>query len=104
MKIKDIEVIVEDFSFLEKDEIRRLCDLLKKESNKLAIFLKKNKERVEFVILSTSKFSAEKLAKALGNFLEGGGGGKTDLAEGGGKAKSLLKIKDFIFKEISLWQ
>jgi len=104
MKIKDIEVIIEDFSFLEKDEIRRLCDLLKKESNKVAIFLKRNKERVEFVILSTSKFSASKLAKALGNFLAGGGGGKTDLAEGGGKPKSLSEIKEFIFKEISLWQ
>uniref|UniRef100_A0A7V5Y0M8 Alanine--tRNA ligase n=1 Tax=candidate division WOR-3 bacterium TaxID=2052148 RepID=A0A7V5Y0M8_UNCW3 len=104
IKMKELEVIIEDFSFLEKDEIRRLCDLLKKESNKLAIFLKKNKERVEFIILSTAKFSALKLAKALGNFLEGGGGGRNDLAEGGGKLKSLSEIKAFIFKEISLWQ
>jgi len=99
--INQTEVIIEDYSFLEKDEIRKLCDQLKKEKNKIAIFLKKDKEFLEFIIMVTAdltfKFSANKLAKDVGTFLHGGGGGRIDLAEGGGKIRSLSEIKEFFY-------
>lgn len=99
------ELIIEDYSFLEKDEIRRLCDYLKDKEKKIGIFLRKDKEDLEFIIFVSKdlreKIKAKELAKKLGEFLKGGGGGRDDLAEGGGKIKKLSEIKDFIKKIIS---
>ncbi|MEO0113033.1 MAG: DHHA1 domain-containing protein, partial [candidate division WOR-3 bacterium] len=103
---EDIELIIEDYSFLEKDEIRKLCDYLKeKEKEKrVGFFFRKEKDDWEFIIFVSKdlqeKIKAKDLAKKLGEFLGGGGGGREDLAEGGGKGKKLSEIKNFIIKII----
>ncbi len=101
---EDIELIIEDYSFLEKEEIRNLCDYLKDKEKRIAFFFRKEKENWEFIIFVSKdlreKIKARDLAKKLGEFLSGGGGGREDLAEGGGKAKKLAEIKDFIRKII----
>ncbi|MEO0089430.1 MAG: alanine--tRNA ligase [candidate division WOR-3 bacterium] len=103
-KIDEIELIIEDYSFLEKEEIRRLCDYLKDKEKMVAFFFRKEKEDWEFIVFVSKdlreKMKARDLAKELGEFLNGGGGGREDLAEGGGKFKKLAEIKDFIKKII----
>lgn len=98
--LNNIELIIEDYSFLEKEEIRRLCDYLKDREKKIGIFFRKEKENWEFVIFVSKdlkeKIKAKDLAKRLGEFLNGGGGGRDDLAEGGGEGKKLAEIKNFI--------
>ncbi|MCS7249492.1 MAG: alanine--tRNA ligase [candidate division WOR-3 bacterium] len=103
--LEDIELIIEDYSFLEKEEIRRICDYLKDKEKKIAILFRRENENWEFVIFVSKdlreKIKAKDLAKKLGEFLEGGGGGREDLAEGGGKIRKLSEIKDFIKKLIN---
>ncbi|MEO0087173.1 MAG: alanine--tRNA ligase [candidate division WOR-3 bacterium] len=101
---EDIELIIEDYSFLEKDEIRKLCDYLKEKEKRVGFFFRKEKDDWEFIIFVSKdlqeKIKAKDLAKRLGEFLGGGGGGREDLAEGGGKGKKLSEIKNFIIKII----
>ncbi len=102
--LENIELIIEDFSFLEKEEIRKLCDYLKDKEKKAVFLFKKEEEDFKFVIFISKdlreKIKANELAKKLGGFLNGGGGGREDLAEGGGKFKNLSEIKNFIKKII----
>jgi alanyl-tRNA synthetase len=91
--IVGVKVIFKNFDYLDVFALRLIADKLRKlEPENLCGFLvasQKNEERIRYILFISKNIqgtlSANEVAKNVGRVMEGGGGGKPDLAEGGGK-------------------
>lgn len=94
--VNDVAVVHKNFNYLDLAALRQVADKLRQTiSDNLCGFLvasNDNEERIRYILFVsdnlTVKLPANELARNIGKALQGGGGGKPDLAEGGGnKAK-----------------
>ncbi len=90
--IAGVQVVQGDFPFFEVEELRIIIDRLRELlMGSYAVLLTGavSGERLRFVVTVSpdlqDKLPAGKLAKIVGSAMAGGGGGKPDIAEGGGR-------------------
>ncbi|MCX8094446.1 MAG: alanine--tRNA ligase [Candidatus Goldbacteria bacterium] len=89
-EINGIKIITLKFDGVEKNVIRELGDIIKHKSKKsIIIFANIFKDKVSFLTMLTNdltdKFDATEIIKAIAAKCGGGGGGRKDMAEAGGK-------------------
>jgi len=108
-KIGDIEFILKKVNVDNMDELKSLGDqIFNKLSNGIAVLFSEGEEKPMALIVVAKKLNesgivAGDLAREIGSFMGGGGGGKPHMATAGGKDNSLLnlairKTKDLIVK------
>ena len=91
--IAGVKIVFKTFDYLDNNALRLIADKLRQlEVENLCGFLvadKEGEERIRYILFVSSniqdKIPASELAKQVGKAIEGGGGGKPDLAEGGGR-------------------
>jgi len=91
--IAGIKIVFKTFDYLDNNALRLIADKLRQlEVENLCGFLvadKEGEEQIRYILFVSSniqdKIPAGELAKQVGKAMEGGGGGKPDLAEGGGR-------------------
>jgi alanyl-tRNA synthetase len=91
--INGIKTIFASYNYLEIDELKLIADKIRQtESENICGFFiasKPAEERIRYILFVSKniqeKLAANELARNIGKVLEGGGGGKPDMAEGGGK-------------------
>ena len=96
-QINNINLISIKLSDTDKDTIRMLGDALKAKTKKTVIFITNIAEnKVNFLCIITDdltdKLDASKIVKEISNVCGGGGGGRKNMAEAGGK--DINKVKD----------
>ena len=110
-KIGDIEFILKKVNVDNMDELKSLGDqIFKKLPNGIAVLFSEGEEKPMALIVVAKKLNesgilAGDLAKKIGLFMAGGGGGKPHMATAGGKDNSVLDLamsetKDLIAKII----
>ncbi|WP_461829724.1 DHHA1 domain-containing protein, partial [Aquifex sp.] len=93
------------FEEVEPEELRNISDILRQKTGKDVVFVaSKRGNKVNFV-LAVSKPLAEsvkanELIREVGKVLKGGGGGRPDLAQGGGNAPDKFEEAVKLLKEI----
>ena len=93
------------FEEVEPEELRNISDILRQKTGKDVVFIaSKRGNKVNFV-LAVSKPLAEsvkanELIREVGKVLKGGGGGRPDLAQGGGNAPDKFEEAVKLLKEI----
>jgi len=91
----EIRIVAASFDFFEPADLRVLADALRaRQPAKLAgLLISATQPQIRFLVFVTDDlktvFPAGKLARETGTTLGGGGGGKPDLAEGGGKKENI---------------
>jgi len=93
------------FEDVEPEELRNLADMLRQKTKKDVVFIASRKgEKVNFVIGVSKeiadKVNAKEVIREVGKVLKGGGGGRADLAQGGGKAPDKFPEAVKLLKEI----
>lgn len=93
------------FEDVEPEELRNLADILRQRTGKDVVFIASKKEgKINFVIASSKGISKEvranELIRQVGKVLKGGGGGREDLAQGGGKAPDKFDESVKLLKEL----
>ncbi|RUM31223.1 MAG: alanine--tRNA ligase, partial [Aquifex sp.] len=93
------------FENVEPEELRNLADILRQRTKKDIVFIASKKgEKINFVIgvskEISDKVNAKEIIREVGKVLKGGGGGRADLAQGGGKAPDKFPEAVKLLKEI----
>ena len=91
--VSEIKIIFMNYDYLKIDDFRIIADKIReKEEENICGFLvasNTDEERIRYILFVSDnikeKISASEIARNIGKVMEGGGGGKPDLAEGGGK-------------------
>ncbi|MEG2936748.1 MAG: alanine--tRNA ligase-related protein, partial [Clostridium sp.] len=107
MDIKGVNVIAAALNDIEGDALRNLCDKLKnKISDGVVILGSRVSGKVQFVVMAskeavTKGAHAGKIIKELATITGGGGGGRPDMAQAGGKLpekldEAILKASEII--------
>ncbi len=105
IEIDGVKIVTGSFEGVENDVLRNVSDNLLQKAGKSVIILFNKHEKVNFVVKvskdATDKFHAGNIARSIAKFLGGGGGGRPDFAQAGGKDPSkvnevIQKIKDFL--------
>ena len=97
-KIGDHYVLVKEVQVSSMDELKMIGDnVFNKLSSGIVVLLSQGEEKPMAVIVVSKNLNEEgilagKLAKDIGGFMEGGGGGKPHLATAGGKNNSSIKL------------
>jgi alanyl-tRNA synthetase len=105
-KLNDTSIFTYQFSDLDMESLRQLADKLRAQTNKSVVILaSKSNGRVSLLIAATQAvvkqgFAADKLIKQLAGIIGGGGGGRADLAQAGGKLPEKLPELFAISKKI----
>ena len=110
-KIGEVNFILKKVNVDNMDELKSLGDqIFNKLSNGIAVLFSEGEEKPMALIVVAKKLNesgivAGDLAREIGSFMGGGGGGKPHMATAGGKNNSLLdlairKTKDLIAKVI----
>ena len=104
-KIGEITLYYGIFEDVEPEELRNLSDILRQRTKKdVALIASKKDGKVYFVIAVSkdlsSRIKANELIRDIGKVLRGGGGGRQDLAQGGGKAPDKFEEAIKLLKEI----
>ncbi|MBS4015163.1 MAG: alanine--tRNA ligase [Candidatus Latescibacteria bacterium] len=105
--VSAIRIVHKNFDYLDLAALRMVADKLREKiSDNLCGFLVSSsidEERVRYILFVSDNLKkqmpANELARSIGKALEGGGGGKPELAEGGGK-KSNIQAAFEILKSI----
>jgi alanyl-tRNA synthetase len=108
--ISGIKTIFKDFDYLDMSALRLVADKIRQiEPDNICGFLaasRQGDERIRYILFVSSnleeKLAANELARNIGKVLEGGGGGKPDMAEGGGKklkVSAAFEVLKTIIKE-----
>lgn len=110
--ISGVKIIFKTFDYLDNNALRLIADKLRalEPENLCGLLItdmplsaaKQDPERIHYILFVSDniqhKLPANELARKVGNAMQGGGGGKPDFAEGGGKkdkieqAYEVLKI------------
>ena len=96
-KIGDHYVLVKEVQVSSMDELKMIGDsVFNKLSSGIVVLFSQGEEKPMAVIVVSKNLNEEgilagKLAKDIGGFMEGGGGGKPHLATAGGKNNSSIK-------------
>ncbi len=95
--IKDIRLLHTVFNDVGSDELRNLSDIaVSGEKSLVALLFSVNKDKVNLIVRVTQdiakKIKAADIAKYAAQILEGGGGGRPDFAQAGGKNPSKINI------------
>lgn len=91
----DVSIVIQEV-FLSPEEMRECCDLvLEKLPNGLVFLGTKLEDKCQFIVKASDSaikkgFSAVDLLKSILGMVEGSGGGKPQMAQGGGKNKEKL--------------
>ncbi|AAC07289.1 alanine--tRNA ligase [Aquifex aeolicus] len=93
------------FEEVEPEELRNLADMLRQRTKKDVVFIASRKgDKINFVIgvskEISDKVNAKEVIREVGKVLKGGGGGRADLAQGGGKAPDKFPEAVKLLKEI----
>lgn len=91
--VSEIKIIFMNYDYLKIDDFRIIADKIReREKENICGFLvasKTDEEQIRYILFVSNnikeKISASEIARNIGKVMEGGGGGKADLAEGGGK-------------------
>lgn len=89
-KIGHVDLIVEKMSGLNREELRMFSDRLRSEAKQSVwVFFCTFQDKVHYLVglsadLRESDIDAREIATAIASFLSGSGGGRKELAEGGG--------------------
>jgi alanyl-tRNA synthetase len=104
--INGIKLVTKSFKGAKADDLRDLTDKVKAGTDSVVTAFASDNDGKVVLIVSvsddlTSKFNAGKIVKEAASFVKGGGGGRADMAQAGGKDPSgidaaLGKIKDII--------
>jgi alanyl-tRNA synthetase len=106
-EINNIKVITGTFDFFETADLRLLVDRIKEKEpkNVAGLLFSTLGERATYVCFVsddlTKKVQAGKIAQEIGKVLAGGGGGRPDLAEGGGKKDKISEGIETFKKRIA---
>lgn len=96
--IKNIKILLKEFKDLEINDLRSVSDKIKEtEKNIIMVFACVNNDKVTLLVsitddLTEKGYHAGKMIKEIARACGGGGGGKADMAQAGGKDPS--KITD----------
>ena len=101
-KVNDIDVITGMFENVEADNLRDLGDMLRdKMKSGIGLLASVKDGKISIVCCVTNdligKYSAGKLISSAAKVIDGGGGGKPQLAQAGGK--NISKLPDLLNKE-----
>ncbi|WP_461831605.1 alanine--tRNA ligase [Aquifex sp.] len=93
------------FEDVEPQELRNLADILRQRTGKDVVFIASRREgKINFIVASSKGISkdvrANELIRQVGKILKGGGGGREDLAQGGGKAPDKFEEAVKLLKEL----
>ncbi len=93
------------FEELSPEELRNLSDILRQRTGRDVVFIGSRRgDKVNFVLAVSKSLSqtvkANELIKEVGKVLRGGGGGRPDLAQGGGNAPDKFGEAVKLLKEI----
>lgn len=104
-KIGDITLHYGIFENVEPEELRNLSDILRQRTKKDVAFIASKKDRKVYFVIAVSKelssqIKANELIREIGRVLQGGGGGRQDMAQGGGKAPDKFEDAIKLLKEI----
>jgi len=89
--INEVQVIISEIENMQMDELRNISDLLKDQMGSGVVLLGSvHDEKVNFIATATKDivkrgFHAGKLVKEVATVAGGGGGGRPDMAQAGGK-------------------
>lgn len=106
-EIRGMQVVTGTFDFLEAADLRLLVDRIKEKvpRNTAGLLASTTGERTAFVCFATDdlvkKIHAGKLCQEIGKAMAGGGGGRPDLAEGGGKKEKISEGIELFKKKIA---
>ena len=94
--VKGVKVVTGRFDALEGDGLRELCEQLRSKAGESVVLLASGKgEKVTIVAMCTpgavsAGINCGKLVKACASLCQGGGGGRPDMAQAGGKDVSAI--------------
>lgn len=105
IEVDGVKIVTGSFDGVENEVLRNASDNLLQKAGKSVVILFNKHDKVNFVVKvskdATDKFHAGNIAKSIAKYLGGGGGGRPDFAQAGGKDPSkvnevIQKIKEFI--------
>jgi alanyl-tRNA synthetase len=105
IEVDGVKIVTGSFDGVENEVLRNVSDNLLQKAGKSVVILFNKHDKVNFVVKvskdATDKFHAGNIAKSIAKYLGGGGGGRPDFAQAGGKDPSkvnevIQKIKEFI--------
>ena len=105
-RIGDIKLVTKAFKDTEADDLRSLTDKVKAgQTGVVAVFASDNGGKVVLIVsvsddLTAKGYNAGKLVKAIASNVKGGGGGRADMAQAGGKDPSGIPAAFQQVKEI----
>lgn len=104
-EVEGIPVLAAQVEARDMDGLRKLVDDLKSKTDGIIVLGATNKEKVNFVASITPNyvqkgFHAGKLIKEVASICDGGGGGRPDMAQAGGKNPS--KIQEAL-QHVKFW-
>ncbi|NPB06237.1 MAG: alanine--tRNA ligase [Aquificae bacterium] len=92
------------FEEVEPEQLRELADQLRQQPGSVVFLGSKRGGRLNFVLALSKelvpRFSARELAKEVGKLVKGGGGGRDDLVQGGGKEPDGFNEAVKLLKEV----
>ena len=105
--IKDIPVLLEESEGKSMDELRSMADMYRDKSKSLLVILASKEDgKVNLLVCATKdlvakNINADKIIKEIAPIIGGGGGGRPDMAQAGGKLpkkikEALSKVKEII--------
>ena len=105
--IKDIPVLLEESEGKSMDELRSMADMYRDKSKSLLVILASKEDgKVNLLVCATKdlvakNINAGKIIKEIAPIIGGGGGGRPDMAQAGGKLpgkikEALSKVKEII--------
>jgi alanyl-tRNA synthetase len=103
-EINSIKTITGNYDFFDVTDLRQIADAVREQLKEkvVGLLFSSLEERLRYIVFVAKDLEkvlpAGKIAQAVGKALEGGGGGKPNLAEGGGKKENIEKGV-FAFKE-----
>ncbi len=107
-RVGDINIVWGTFEGVPMEELRNLADVLRQKHKPAVVFLvNKQGEKLQTVLAITKeiadkeKLNAGKLIREIGKELGGGGGGRPDMAQGGGTKieglqKAVERLRNFL--------
>lgn len=107
--VSGIKVIFKNFDYLKISDLRLIVDKIRQVESENAcgmlIVSQESEQRIRYILFVSEnikdKLPANELAQTIGKIIEGGGGGRSDLAEGGGKKEKVPQAYDVLKSVIS---